>query len=223
MKVKNYGLPGETRRRWCGRCAKNHGGEKKTGENRNARVEKKRPWTPYCEDCEVKARNYGLPDVVSRRWCGGCAKKYGGVKKGIQPTAVKKAPKARKRESKLGVITRKVPVQRAQVANDPAPAISISSPKKAPKRRRKESKLGVRLKRQSVSCDMSKRAMATRGKTRVDTQPSEGQSSSPSSSDFVVGSAHSALMVILDSLATKKRRGRTIGGEAAARKGVFTI
>ena len=31
-----------------------------------------------CEDCGRKHKNYGIPGQ-EKRWCGGCAKKHGGV------------------------------------------------------------------------------------------------------------------------------------------------
>ena len=42
-----------------------------------------------CEDCQLTSKNYGLPDSGARwkaRWCGKCAKKYGGV---LRATAAK--------------------------------------------------------------------------------------------------------------------------------------
>ena len=29
-----------------------------------------------CEDCGLKARNFGLPAEGKKRWCGGCAKRH---------------------------------------------------------------------------------------------------------------------------------------------------
>eukprot|EP01045_Picozoa_sp_COSAG04_P017993 COSAG04_NODE_1632_length_6108_cov_12.275087_4_plen_213_part_00 len=65
-KRANYGLPDTTQRKWCGTCAKRHGGVL-LGKQK------------MCEDCKGKHANYGLPDTTQRKWCFTCAKTHGGV------------------------------------------------------------------------------------------------------------------------------------------------
>eukprot|EP01045_Picozoa_sp_COSAG04_P027931 COSAG04_NODE_4206_length_2234_cov_25.062295_4_plen_134_part_01 len=48
--------------RWCAECAKSHHGATP-------------PAGKMCEDCGLKAKNFGLPGEKCR-WCGTCAEKY---------------------------------------------------------------------------------------------------------------------------------------------------
>eukprot|EP01052_Picozoa_sp_SAG31_P022620 SAG31_NODE_1808_length_7230_cov_32.785835_3_plen_383_part_00 len=118
-KSKNYGTVQEWKRRWCGGCAKKHGGvllrsgspssadaaeggqdeisrdpsagdlsseEDKAaaaaaaGPHNNENSSRKaKAKGSLCEDCGEKSKNYGTVHEWKRRWCGGCAKKHGGV------------------------------------------------------------------------------------------------------------------------------------------------
>ena len=45
-----------------------------------------------CEDCQLTSKNYGLPGQGTRRWCGKCAKKHGGVLMGNVQDRTEKRP-----------------------------------------------------------------------------------------------------------------------------------
>eukprot|EP01050_Picozoa_sp_SAG11_P018863 SAG11_NODE_2917_length_2839_cov_1.643431_3_plen_185_part_00 len=83
---KNYGLEGQSRR-WCGGCAREHGGvlmnKPKPGRPpKDARPRGSSTTGSMCEDCGIVSKNYGLPvprPEQCRRWCGSCAVKHGGV------------------------------------------------------------------------------------------------------------------------------------------------
>ena len=68
-KWANYGEQGNTKRKWCGTCAKKHGGVR-LGTRQ------------MCEDCKEKEANYGEEGTTRRKWCGTCAKEHGGVRLG---------------------------------------------------------------------------------------------------------------------------------------------
>ena len=59
-KWANYGEQGNTKRKWCGTCAKKHGGLC-LGKPK------------MCEDCELKQPSYGLEHEQKTRWCARCA------------------------------------------------------------------------------------------------------------------------------------------------------
>jgi hypothetical protein len=64
VKVATFGLieKKHEKARWCGVCAKKHGG---------VNIKSKK-----CEDCSAKTASFGLPNEGSRRWCGDCAGKH---------------------------------------------------------------------------------------------------------------------------------------------------
>ena len=65
-----FGLEGDLsrKRRWCSGCAKAHAGAVNLKEK-----------IMQCQECGVKARNYGLESERVKRWCGSCAKARGAV------------------------------------------------------------------------------------------------------------------------------------------------
>ena len=62
LRAANYGLTTEARRRWCARCAANHG----------ASLRCKGP-SSLCLDCGAKLPSYGILGDAKSKWCMPCA------------------------------------------------------------------------------------------------------------------------------------------------------
>jgi hypothetical protein len=65
-KTPSFGLPAETRSRWCSTCARAHHGAVSLQVHKT------------CEGC-AKTPSFGLLAEGRRRWCGACARAHHGA------------------------------------------------------------------------------------------------------------------------------------------------